>query len=290
MARQAPIKLVAVFPPGGSVDQVARILARPLQQQLGQTVVVDNKGGASGSIGTGAVAAAPPDGYTFARRVRHARREPGADPEPAVRHAEGPRAGDADRHLADGDRRARRHAVQDVRRRGRRGEGRSKDVSYGTIGSGSLGHLAMALLAKTGRLDLTHIPYKGGGPLMNDAIAGHVPLAIGSVFLTKPHVDSGRLRALAVTSSKRSPQLPDVPTVAERASPASTRWPGGACWRRRRRRPRSSSAMHKEITTRCKQPGVREKLAAQGMDVRTRHARRSATVPRGRDRRAGRRW
>ena len=91
----------------------------------------------------------------------------------------------------------------------------AKGVSYGSIGSGSLGHLAVALLARGTRLKLVHVPYRGGGPLMNDALAGHVPLSVGSVFLTKPHLDSKRLRALAVTTSRRSANLPDVPTVAE---------------------------------------------------------------------------
>ena len=80
-------------------------------------------------------------------------------------------------------------------------------MSYGSIGSGSLGHLAMALLGKGSNLDWTHIPYKGGGPLMTDAVAGHVPLSIGSVFVTKPHIDNKRMRPLAVTTTKRSPDL-----------------------------------------------------------------------------------
>ena len=88
-------------------------------------------------------------------------------------------------------------------------------VSYGSIGNGSLGHLAVTMLAKSGKLDMVHVPYRGGGPLMSDAIAGHVPLAVGSVFLAKPHIDSGKLRALAVTTSQRSANLPGVPTVAE---------------------------------------------------------------------------
>lgn len=87
-----------------------------------------------------------------------------------------------------------------------------KNVSYSSIGSGSLGHVAMTLLGKNGGIEWTHIPYKGGGPLMNDAVAGHVPLSIGSVFVTKPHIDNKRLRPLAVTTSKRARELPDVPS------------------------------------------------------------------------------
>lgn len=209
-----PIRLVAVFPPGGSVDQVSRLLAPHLQQELGQNVIVENKGGASGSIGAAQVAAAPADGYTFAVVFDTHGVNPslipnlpfdsqkdlstviviGTSPMVLATHAGSEFKSFADVVAAAKD---------------------SKGASYGSIGSGSLGHLAMALLGRNGGLSFTHIPYKGGGPLMNDAVAGHVPLAIGSVFVVKPHVDSKRLRALAVTTSKRAPQLPEVPTIAE---------------------------------------------------------------------------
>lgn len=209
-----PFKLIAVFPPGGSVDQVARLLALPLSQQLGQSVIVDNKGGASGSIGTAVVAAAPPDGYTFAVVFDTHGVNPSLLPNlpfdsrkdltPIVL------IGTAPMVLATfTDSPYKSFADVTAAAKGKSG------ISYGSIGSGSLGHLAMALLGKGGNLDFQHIPYKGGGPLMNDAIVGHVPLSIGSVFVTKPHIDSKRMRALVVTSSTRSPDLPNVPTVAE---------------------------------------------------------------------------
>ena len=202
-----PIKLIAVFPPGGSVDQVARILAQPLSQQLGQSVIVENKGGASGTIGTGAVAAAPPDGYTFAVVFDTHGVNPGLIPglpydtrkdlAPVVLVGTSAmvlatHAGSEFKTFAD--------VVAAAKS--------DKAPSYGSIGSGSLGHLAMALLARSGGPNRQHIPYKGGGPLMNDALAGHVPLSIGSVFLVKPHIDSKRLRPLAVTTSKRASELP----------------------------------------------------------------------------------
>ena len=209
-----PIKLVAVFPPGGSVDQISRLLAPHLQQELGQSVIVENKGGASGSIGAAQVAAAAPDGYTFAVVFDTHGVNPalipnlsfdsrkdlttvvviGTSPMVLATHA-----GSEFRTFAD--------VVAAAKT--------AKGASYGSIGSGSLGHLAMALLGKNAGLSFNHIPYKGGGPLMNDAVAGHVPLSIGSVFVTKPHIDSKRMRALAVTTSKRSPDLPEVPTIAE---------------------------------------------------------------------------
>ena len=118
---------------------------------------------------------------------------------------------------------------------------KSGAVAYGTIGAGSLAHLAMSQIGNALDVTMTHVPYKGGGPLVNDAIAGHVPIAIASIALFSPHIKSGALRPLAVTSAKRSARLPDTPTVSEsRRFPASMPRRGGACSRRRRRRPRSS--------------------------------------------------
>lgn len=262
-----PIKLVAVFPPGGSVDQVARILATPLAQQLGQSVVVDNKGGASGSIGTAMVAAAPADGYTFAvvfdthgvnpalipnlpfdtRRDLAAVALIGTGAMVLATHADSP-------YRSFGDVVAAAKA--------------KKNVTYGSIGSGSLGHLAMTLLAKGDGLDLVHVPYRGGGPLMNDAIAGHVPLSIGSVFLSKPHIDSKRLRALAVTTSKRSANLPDVPTVAESGYAGFDAPAWWAVLAPAKTPPEVIKRMNEEINAALRTPDVAAKLAAQGIETR----------------------
>jgi tripartite-type tricarboxylate transporter receptor subunit TctC len=261
-----PIRLVAVFPPGGSVDQVARLLAQPLSQQLGQSVIVENKGGASGSIGAAAVAAAPADGYTFAvvfdthgvnpslipnlpfdsRKDLTSVILVGTSPMVLATHA-----GSEYKTFAD--------VVAAAKAK--------KAVNFGSIGSGSLGHLAMALLGKSGGLDWQHVPYKGGGPLMTDAVAGHVPLSIASVFVTKPHLDSKRMRPLAVTTSKRSTTLPDVPTIAESGfagfeapawwavlAPAKT--PADIVRR-----------MNEEINKAMKSPEIAQKLGAQGIDV-----------------------
>jgi len=263
-----PIKLVAVFPPGGSVDQVARILAQPLQQQLGQSIVVDNKGGASGSIGAGAVAAAPADGYTFAvvfdthavnpslianlpfdtRKDLAAVALLGTGAMVLATHAESP-------YKTFGD------VVAAAKAAG--------GVTYGSIGSGSLGHLAITLLAKNAQLNLVHVPYRGGGPLMNDAIAGHVPLSIGSVFLTKPHIDSKRMRALAVTTSTRSANLPDVPTVAESGFAGFDAPAWWAVLAPAKTPLEIVKRMNDEINLALKSPDVAGKLAAQGIEVRT---------------------
>jgi tripartite-type tricarboxylate transporter receptor subunit TctC len=265
-----PIKLIAVFPPGGSVDQVARILGPALQAQLGQTVVVDNKGGASGSIGAAAVAASPPDGYTFAvvfdshavnpalipslpfdtRKDLAAVALIGTGAMVLATQAESPY-----KTLADVVAASKGAA--------------SKGANYGSIGSGSLGHLAMTLLARGSSLNLVHVPYRGGGPLMNDAIAGHVPLSIGSVFLTKPHVDSKRLRPLAVTTSVRAASMPDVPTLAESGFAGFEAPAWWAVLAPGKTPPEILQRMNEAIHAVLKQPEVANKMAAQGIDLRS---------------------
>ena len=263
---RGPIKLVAVFPPGGSVDQVARILQVPLQTALGQTVIVENKGGASGSIGAAAVAAAPADGYTFAvvfdthgvnpALIANLPFDSKKDLSPIVLVGTSPMvlatfAGSEYKTFAD--------VVAAAKAK--------KNVSYGSIGSGSLGHVAMTLLGKNGGIDWAHIPYKGGGPLMNDAVAGHVPLSIGSVFVTKPHIDSGRMRPLAVTSTKRSPDLPNVPTVAESGYPGFEAPAWWAVLAPAKTPPDVLKRMNDALNTVLKTPDIAKKLDAQGIDV-----------------------
>jgi len=142
-----------------------------------------------------------------------------------------------------------------------------KNVSYGSIGSGSLGHLAMALLSKSGNIDWQHVPYKGGGPLMTDAVAGHVPLSIGSVFVTKPHIDSGRMRPLAVTTSKRVPDLPNVPTVAESGFAGFDAPAWWAILAPAKTPPEVLKRMNEEINKALKNPEIAKKLDAQGIDI-----------------------
>lgn len=262
-----PIRLVAVFPPGGSVDQVARILAPVLQQRLGQNVIVDNKGGASGSIGTAAVAASPPDGYTFA--VVFDTHGVNQSLIPSLPY-------DTKKDLAavaligtsamvlTTPVNSPYKTFADVVANARGG----KSLTYGSIGSGSLGHLAITMLSRDAKLDLVHVPYRGGGPLMNDALAGHIDLAIGSVFVSKPHIDSGRLRALVVTTSQRSATLPDVPTVAESgfAGFDAPAWWGVLA--PAKTPPEIVKRMNDEINAALRLPDVASKLAAQGIVIR----------------------
>jgi tripartite-type tricarboxylate transporter receptor subunit TctC len=125
----------------------------------------------------------------------------------------------------------------------------------------------MALLSKNGNIDWQHIPYKGGGPLMTDAVAGHVPLAIGSVFVTKPHIDSGRLRPLAVTTSQRAPELPNVPTVAESGFAGFDAPAWWAILAPAKTPPEVIKRMNEEISKALKNPEIAKKLSAQGIDI-----------------------
>jgi len=264
--KRQPVKLIAVFPPGGSVDQVARILAPALQQQIGQSVIVDNKGGASGSIGTAAVVTSPPDGYTLAvvfdthgvnpSLIPNLPYDTKKDLVPLVLVGTSPMvlatyAGSDFKTFAD--------VVAAAKAK--------NSVSYGSIGSGSLGHVAMTLLGKNGGLEWTHVPYRGGGPLMNDAVAGHVPLSIGSVFVTKPHIDSKRLRPLVVTSSRRSPELPDVPTVAESGFPGFDAPAWWAVLAPAKTPPEIVKRLNEALNQALKNPDVAAKLAGQGISV-----------------------
>jgi len=260
------IRLVAVFPPGGSVDQVARILGPALQQQLGQSVIVENKGGASGAIGTAAVANSAPDGYTFAVVFDSHGVNPSLMPNlpydtkkdlfPVIL------VGTAPMVLAT-NANTEFKTFADVVAAAKKKPG----PSYGSIGSGSLGHVAMELISKNNNLDFTHIPYKGGGPLMNDAVAGHVPLAIGSIFLIKPHVDSKTMRALAVTTSKRSPDLPGVPTMAESGFTAFEAPAWWAVLAPAKTPPDILKRMNEELNKVLQNPEIKKRLDSQGIDI-----------------------
>ena len=261
-----PIKLVAVFPPGGSVDQVARILSQPLQAQLGQTVIVENKGGASGSIGAAFVAQAPADGYTFAvvfdSHAVNPALIPGLSYDTKKDLAPISLIGTAAMVIAtpvSSDYKTFGDVVTALKA--------NKNVSYGSIGSGSLAHLAMTLLGKSNNLNWQHVPYKGGGPMMQDAVGGHVPLVAGSVFVVKPHIDSGRVRALAVTTAKRSPELPNVPTLAELGYGQFEAPAWWAVLAPAKTAPEIIARMNAEVNKAIQSPEIAKKLQAQGINI-----------------------
>ena len=262
-----PVKVIAVFPAGGSVDQVARIIAQQLSTQTGQSFIVDNRGGASGSIGTAAVAKAEPDGYTIGVVFDTHAVNPSLIPNlpfdtlkdltPLMLVGTGAMA--LVTHVDQPFK-----SFNDVVAAAKAKPG---SVSYGTIGAGSLGHLAMAQLGNQLGVSFNHIPYRGGGPLMNDAIGNQVPLAIGSVFLVSPYVANGRLRAIAVTSAKPDPKLPGVATIASQGVPGFEAYAWWGVFGPANMPAALAKRVADELAKAAKSPAVVEKLSAQGMEV-----------------------
>ncbi len=265
-----PIRLIATYPPGGSVDQLARVLAPQLSAQLNTPVVVENRVGGSGTVGTAAVAQAPGDGYTFGVVFDTHGVNPslipglpynttrdlasvmlvGTSPMAIMAHPSQPYKNFRDVVAAS----------------------RSKPgtPAYGTIGSGSLGHLAMTQIANTLGVEFTHVPYRGGGPLVTDALGGQVPLSIGTVFLMNPHAKSGKLIPLAVTSRKPDPQMPGVAPLAEQGIAPLAQFEALAWWgiiAPASTPPGLVRRMNEELAKVLKTPAVAEKLGAQGMDI-----------------------
>ena len=262
-----PVKLIAVFPPGGSVDQVARVLAQQLALQTGQQFIVENRGGASGSIGTAVLAKAEPDGYTLGVVFDTHAVNPSLIPNLPF---------DTTRDLTPimlvgkGGMALVTHTSQpykSFRDVVAAAKAKPGSVAYGTIGAGSLGHLAMTQLGNQLGVEFNHIPYRGGGPLMNDAIGNQVPLAIGSVFLVSPYVVSGQLRAIAVTSAKPDPKLPGADPIANQGVPGFEAYTWWGVFAPGNMPPALAKRIYDELAKAIKAPAVTEKLSAQGMDV-----------------------
>ena len=210
-----PVKFVVPFPPGGSVDPLARLLSVRLTEALGQQFIVENKPGASGSIGTSFVAKSPPDGYTFVFVFDTHAVNPSLIPnlnfDTVKDLAPVMLVGTAPMALGTNPSKPYRTFADLINA----AKAKPDTLSYGSIGSGSLGHLTMTLIQQAGGFKVVHIPYKGGGPMSVDALGGQIDFGIASVAVIGPHVKGGKLRGIAVTGGKRSPAMPDVPTLAE---------------------------------------------------------------------------
>ena len=211
-----PIRLVVPFPPGGAVDFYARAVQQQLSETLGQTVVIENRAGASGMVGIDLVAKAAPDGYTLALgniaslainvgiydKMPY---DPARDLTPITHTIDVNYALVVHPSLAA-------KTVAELVAYAKANPGR---IAYGSAGSGSLPHLATELFKSITGTDLVHVPYKGGGPMVTDLLGGTVQMVIADQANLMPHVKAGKLRAIAVASPKRSPNLPDLPTIGE---------------------------------------------------------------------------
>jgi tripartite-type tricarboxylate transporter receptor subunit TctC len=213
------IRIVVPYPPAGSTDVIARLVQNDLQQRLGATVIIENRPGASGSVGTAAVAKSPPDGNSWLIVFDNHAANPFVlgnlpydtekDLDPVLFIGTAP-------YVVSTQTQKPFKTIGDVIAAAK---AKPDTVSYASVGSGSIGHLAMALLSKQAGVRLVHVPYRGGGPAMNDAVAGHVDLLVGSTALSIPQIQAGTIRAVAQTGKTRTPALAQVPTVTESGFP-----------------------------------------------------------------------
>jgi tripartite-type tricarboxylate transporter receptor subunit TctC len=214
-----PVRLVVTYPPGGGADLMARLIAPKMGEALGQPVVVENKAGASGQIGAAEVARAAPDGYTIMLDASSFAVNPSLyaklpyDPanafQPLAVLALYPNM------LVV----TPSYPPRDVRELVALAKAKPGSVAFASSGNGSAQHLAGELFKQRAGVDMTHIPYKGGGPALNDVMGGQVPVFFANVASGLAHVKGGKLRALAVTGAKRASSLPDLPTMAEAGMP-----------------------------------------------------------------------
>lgn len=261
-----PIRLIIPFAPGGVTDTSGRIVADYLSKKLGQQVVPDNRPGASGNIGSQIAATAEPDGHTlllvldgtFVINPHVYEKVPF---NPVRDFAPVGKIGDSTIMLVAYPG-AKVKSLAEVIALSKKEPG---GLSYGTSGTGSITHIAGELLKQRSGANLTHVPYKGGGPAVADVLAGHIPLAFASAASIQGHLKSGKLVPIGVPSGKRSPQYPDVPTFAESGVPNFdiNSWVGLVA-------PAKTPApilqrLNAELNAALNDPTVREKLAASGI-------------------------
>lgn len=262
-----PIRLIVPFAPGGGTDITARAVALKLSESWGQTVVVDNRAGANGTIGVDLAAKSTPDGYTItmissshAVNVGLYTRLPydllkdltpvtqaTSQPYVMVIHPSVPAT-----------------TVKEFIAYARSKPG---GVNYGSSGTGGISHLGGALLGSIAGIEMVHIPYKGGAPSTLDLIAGQIQMQLGTLLLTGPHIKSGKLRVLAVTTPQRWPGRPELPTMQEAGVPgfAITQWYGMIA--PAKTPPAIVNRLSQEISRLLHQPEVKQKLAADGADA-----------------------
>ncbi len=261
-----PVRLIIPFPPGGSNDVVGRMVATKLGEQLGKQIVVDNRAGAGGTIGSEMAAGAAPDGYTLlivslAHAVNPSLYKLKYDPvkafAPVAIFATGPNVLAVNPSLPI-------NSVKDLLDHAKKKPG---ELLYATAGVGSFQHLGAELFRVMAGIDTVHVPFKGGGPAMIDVMGGHTQYLLGSLIQTTPHIRSGKLRALGTGGKQRAAILPDVPTIAEAGVPGyeAVNWWGLVA-------PAGTPAaivqkLHKEATAVLSSADVQKQFAAEGASV-----------------------
>ena len=260
-----PIRVIVGQAPGGATDIVSRALAQKLTDGLGQTVVIDNRSGAAGSIGSAIAASAPPDGYTALivsstytinpSLYKKLPFDPVRDLQPVTLIASSPFLLMVHPSIAA---KTPRELIALAK---------TRKLTFGSGGIGSSGHLAAELFSSMAGIELTHVPYKGAGPALIDTLGGQVNLIMSSIVSGMPYAKAGRLRALAITTRTRSPALPELPTISESALPGYdfSSWyglmvPAGT--------PQPViGRLHDETVKALKLPDLQQRLASEGCDA-----------------------
>jgi tripartite-type tricarboxylate transporter receptor subunit TctC len=260
-----PVRLIIPFPPGGTTDLVARIVQPKFQELLGQTVLIENRGGAGGSVGAAEAAKAAPDGYTLlmvfdTHAVNHHIFRMAPDPFKSLEHislmVRSPSALVAVTSFAPNN-------LQEVVAHAK---ANPETVTYSTPGSGSSNHLAALLLEQQAGIKMTQVAYKGGGPMIQALLGQQVHISFFSMPPMIPHIKAGKVKAIAVGSRQRVPQLPDVPTLSE-TYPGFEQYswfgilgPAGL--------PRDVVArVHRDVVGTLRAPEVHQRLTEQGFEV-----------------------
>jgi tripartite-type tricarboxylate transporter receptor subunit TctC len=262
------IRLIVPFPAGGPNDIIARVVGQKMSDLLGQSVVVDNRGGAGGVIGTDVVAKAAPDGYTIALTSAGALSisvsvqdkvpyDALKDFAPITLVATVPELLVVPAKLP----------VSSVKELVALAKSKPKQLNFASSGSGSMPHLAGELFRMTAGIDIVHVPYRGAAPAVNDLLGGQVQMMFADIPVLLPHVKSGALKALGVGSKTRAPSLPDVPTLAELGFPQieAENWygmvaPAGTP-------PAVVAKLHDTVAAALKSPEVQQKLSSQGASL-----------------------
>ena len=264
---ERPIRFVVPYPPGGGTDVVARIVQPRLQAVLGQSIVIDNKGGAGGSLGTDIVSKAAPDGYTVLFTLSSHTINPAIFPklpydtlkdfEPVGLVASLPQLLAANPGVP----------VRTVADLVAQAKAAPDKFSFASVGNGSPGHLAGELMVIRTGAQMVHIPYRGGGPAVTDVMGGQVPLIWVSIPAAAQQVKAGKLRALAVSTVKRSPAFPDVPTMQE-AGVADFEVDSWYAMLVPAKTPRAIiDKLNKALNTVLAEPAIRSQLLEQGADA-----------------------
>jgi len=260
-----PVRVIVPFPPGGTTDLIARMVQAKFQEALGTQVLIENRGGAGGSIGAGEAARSAPDGYTLlmvfdTHAVNHHLYKEAPDPFKTLDHlmlmVTSPSTLVAVANFAPGN-------LRELVERARADAGR---VTYATAGAGSSNHLGALLLEQYAGIRMTHVPYKGGGPMVQALLGNQVDICLMSTPLILPHIQAGKVKAIAVGGRQRLAQLPNVPTLAEtypgfeQVSWFGLLTPVGV--------PKEISArIHRDMARTLQVPEVRQRLTERGFEV-----------------------